>query len=212
MNEESMRINTSTTSFSGWMALGTGVIVILAVISLILMFTVIPSFGALNDVLNGMVGVLSAVLAWMLHTVHRTKSPLMVQWEVAVAILGAIFSVIGSVLILYDFTGYFLAGLYSALGNALIGVWLLSFCYSMHSSSVLPRPLTWFGFVVAGFMALGLIGIPGILAGIDSMESMPGYLYVASLGWLGTYLLYPIWLIVLGQRLLYSSRKEKHPR
>ena len=135
----------------------------------------------------------------------------MIQFGVAIAILGAIFSVIGSILILYEFTGYFLAGLYSALGNALIGVWLLSFCYSMQGSEVLPRRLTGFGFVVAAFMALGLIGIPGIVAGIDSMESMPGYLFVASLGWFGTYLLYPIWLISLGRSLLHNSRKDKIP-
>jgi len=211
MNKESMTTNNSSTSSTGWMALETGIVVIVAVIFLILMFTVNPSFGAPNDILNGMTGILSAVLAWMLYADHRGKSPFMIQFAAVIATLGAIFSIIGSILILYDFTGYFLAGLYSALGNALIGVWLLSFCYSMQRGDVLPRRLTLFGYVVAAFMALGLIGIPGIVAGIDSMESMPGYLYVASFGWLGTYLLYPIWLILLGRSLLHKSRRNKIP-
>lgn len=211
MNEDLMTTNNSSTSSTGWMALETGIVVILAVIFLILMFTVSPSFGAPNDILNGMTGILSAVLAWMLYADHRGKSPSMIQFAAAIATLGAIFSIIGSVLILYGFTDYFLAGLYSALGNALIGVWLLSFCYSMQRSDVYPRRLTLFGFVVAAFMALGLIGIPGIVAGIDSMETMPVYLYVALLGWLGTYLLYPIWLISLGRSLLHNSRKDKIP-
>lgn len=49
--------------------------------------------------------------------------------------------------------------------------------------------------VVGAFMAIGLIGIPGIFAGIDNVESMPWYLYIAFFGYVGTYILYPIWTI-----------------
>jgi hypothetical protein len=197
-----MKINSSSTSSIGWVAVGTGIVVILAVIFLILMFTVSLSFGAFNDVLNGIAGIFSAVLAWIFYAEHRAEAPWMSQIALALAILGAIFSIIGSVLILYRFTDFFLAGLYSGLGNALIGVWLVIFCYSIQQSDALPHRLIVFGYFVGAFMALGLIGIPGILAGIDRMESMPGYLYIASLGWLGTYLLYPIWIIWLGRNLL----------
>jgi hypothetical protein len=31
---------------------------------------------------------------------------------------------------------------------------------------------------------------------------MPWYLYVAFLGWLGTYIMYPVWTIWLGRNLL----------
>jgi hypothetical protein len=106
------------------------------------------------------------------------------------------------VLILYGFTGFFLAGLYSSLGNALIGLWLVILCYSMQRSEALPHSLTLFGFVAGAFMALGLIGIPGILAKTDDITSMPWYLYLALLGWLGTYVLYPIWTIWLERNLL----------
>jgi hypothetical protein len=183
-------------------AVGTGIVVILAVIFLMLMFTVSLSFGAVNDVLNGIAGIFSAVLAWMLYAERRAKSLLISQIALALAILGAIFCIIGSILILYGFTDFFLAGLYSGLGNALIGVWLVIFCSSIPQSDALPHRLIVFGYVVGAFMALGLIGITGILARIDSMESMPGYLYSASLGWLGTYILYPIWMIWLGRNLL----------
>jgi len=44
-------------------------------------------------------------------------------------------------------------------------------------------------------------GIRGIIAGIDSMD-MPWYLYIAFFGYLGTYILYPIWTIWLGRNLL----------
>jgi hypothetical protein len=200
-----LKTNNFSTSTIGWVALGTGITIILAVLLLVLMVTVSMFFGAINDILNGVFGVSSAVLAWMLYAEHRAKSPLISYIALAFASVGAIFSIVGSVLILYGFTDFFLAGLYSGLGNALIGLWLVTFCYSMQHSGMLPHRLISFGFVVGAFMALGLIGIPGILASIDSMAFMPGYLYLALFGWLGTYVLYPIWTTWLGRILL---RKE----
>ena len=197
-----MTTNRISTSTIGWVALGTGISVVLAVLLLILMATGSMFFGAVNDVLNGIIGISSAVLAWMLYTEHRAKSPLISHMALALAIVGAIFSIVGSLLILYGFTDFFLAGLYSGLGNALIGLWLMAFCYSMQRNDELPHNLILFGLVVGAFMALGLMGIPGILARIDSMVSMPRYLYVALFGWLGTYILYPIWTIWLGRHLL----------
>ena len=206
-----MTTNNFSISTIGWVALGTGIAVILAALCLTLMFTVSIAFGAVNDVLNGMFGICSAVLAWMLYGEHRAKSPLLSHFALALAFIGAIFSVVGSVLILYGFTDFFLAGLYSALGNALIGIWLALFCFSVQSSDTLHQRLIVFGFVVGTAMALGLIGIPGILARIDSMDAMPGYLYIALFGWLGTYLLYPIWTIWLGRTLLSKSSHDRIP-
>lgn len=74
----------------------------------------------------------------------------------------------------------------------MIGLWLAALCYSMQGGDALPHNLVIFGLIVGAFMAVGLIGIPGIFAGIDSMQSMPWYLYFAFLGYLGTYILYPI--------------------
>lgn len=197
-----MKTNNFSTSKTAWIALGTGLAIIIAVLLLVLMFTVNMFFGAVNDVLNGIFGISSAMLAWMLYSEHRAKSPWIHHIALALAISGAIFSIVGSVLILYGFTGFLLAGLYSGLGNALIGLWLVAFCYSMQQSDALPHSLISFGFVVGAVMALGLIGIPGILARIDSMTFMPWYLYLALFGWFGTYVFYPIWTIWLGKNLL----------
>lgn len=197
-----MKTNSSSSSIIGWVALGTGIAIIIAVLTLVLMFTVGMFFGTANDVFNGIFGITSAVLAWMLYAEHGTKSPLISRIALAFAILGAIVSIVGSVLILFDFTGFLLAGLYSCLGNALIGLWLVAFCSTMQQSDTLPHSLISFGCVVGAVMALGLIGIPGILAGIDEMTVLPWYLYLALFGWLGTYILYPIWTIWLGRKLL----------
>ena len=197
-----MTTNNFSTSTIGWVAIVTGISVILAVIFITLMATVNMFFGTVNDVFNSIIGTTSAVLAWMLYAEHHAKSPLMSQIALALAIIGAIFSIVGSILIIYGFTDFLLAGWYSGVGNALIGLWLVAFCYSMRRSDALPHSLILFGFVVGAFMAVGLIGIPGIFARIDNMEFMPWYLYSAFFGWLGTYILYPIWTIWLGRNLL----------
>ena len=199
---EPMTTNNFSTSTIGWVAIVTGISVMLAVIFITLMVTVNMFFGRVNDVFNSIIGIASAVLAWMLYAEHHAKSPLMSQFALALAIIGAMFSVVGSVLILYGFTDFLLAGWYSSVGNALIGLWLVAFCYSIGHSNTLPHSLILFGFVVGAFMAVGLIGISGIFARIDSMESMPWYLYIAFFGWLGTYILYPIWAMWLGRTLL----------
>jgi hypothetical protein len=186
----------------GWMGIAVGVSVILAVIFLILMYTVNGRFGTVNDVLNALIGILSVVLAWMLYAEQHARAPLMSQVTLALAVVGMIFTIIGSFLIIFGYTDFVLAGWYTGVGNALIGLWLAAFCYSLLTSNTFPHSLTVFGLVVGSFMTFGLLGIPGILARVDTMESLPWYLSTSYLGFLGTYVLYPIWTIWLGRILL----------
>jgi hypothetical protein len=197
-----MTISNFSATTIGWVAIVTGVSAILAIVFLILMYTVNQSFGKVNDVFNALIGVSSAVLAWMLFAEHYAKSPLLSQIALALALIGAIFTIVGSVLIIYGFTDFVMAGWYTGIGNAMIGLWLVAFFYSMLRGDSLPHNLIILGIIVGAFMAVGLIGIPGIFTGIDSMESMPWFLYIAFFGYLGTYILYPIWTIWLGRMLL----------
>lgn len=196
-----MTPNDFSQSAVGWTAIATGVSVILAVIFIILMATVDVSFGTLNDVFNGIVGIASGILAWMLYPQHHARSPLLSRIALLLAVVGAIFTLLGSVLIIFEFTGFFLAGWYTAVGNALIGLWLGAFCFAMRHNDTLPQDLVRFGLVVGTIMAIGMLGIPGILAGVDSMASLPWYLIAVFFGFLGTYILYPIWTIWLGRRI-----------
>jgi len=197
-----MTTNNFSPSVVGWTAIATGIAVILAVIFLILMYTVNGRFGTVNDVFNAMIGILSVVLAWMLYAEHHSRSPLMSHIGLLLVVVGAIFAIVGSVLIIFNFTGFVLAGWYTGVGNALIGLWLAAFCYSLLNGDTLPHNLIVLGLVVGAFMAMGLLGIPGILTRVDSMESLPWYLGVGYLGFFGTYILYPIWTIWLGRILL----------
>jgi len=197
-----MNTNHFSSATVGWMAITTGVSAILALVFLALMYSVNRSFGWVNDVFNSLIGILSVILAWIVYAEFHARSPLLSQIALALALIGAIFTILGSVLSIFRITDFVLAGWYSGIGYALIGLWLAAFCYSMLGGSPLPHSLVIFGFVAAACMIIGLLGIPGILAKIDSMESMPWYLYIAFFGWLGTYILYPIWAIWLGRILL----------
>jgi hypothetical protein len=200
--EKPMTTDNFSTATTGWIAIATGISAILALIFLALMFTGFQSFGRVNDIFNSIIGISSVVLAWRLYAEHQAKSALISQFALALAVVGAAFVIIGSVLIIFGFTGFVLAGWYSSVGFALIGLWLVALCYAFLHGNALPHNLVIFGIIVAAFILIGLLGIPGILAGIDSMEAMPWYLYGAFFGWLGIYILYPIWTIWLGRYLL----------
>ena len=197
-----MVVSQSTSSTAGWMAWATGIATLLATVLIFLFYTLGGPFGTLNDIFNGVAGILSGVLAWMLSSQFRTNSTLLVRASLVLAMIGAVIVVIGSLLIIFDITGWVLAGWYTTVGNALIGVWLLAFSTSMRQSTLLPRSLSTFGLIVGLLMVVGIIAIPGILMGVDSTDSTPGYLNLAYLGYVGTYFLYPAWTLWLGRTLI----------
>ena len=186
----------------GWTAIASGITAILAIVFLGLMATVNIFFGILNDILNSVLAILIVVLAWMLYSQFHAKVPLMSQVTFVLAVLGAILAVVGSVLVIFRFTGFVLAGWYTGLGYALLGLWLAAFSYSMLGRGVLPSKLIVLGIVTGVAMATGILSVTGILSNIDSMEALPWYLNVSYLAFLGIYILYPIWGIWFGQFLL----------
>jgi hypothetical protein len=200
-----MTTNILSSTTTGWIAMATGASAILAVVFLILMYTVKRSFGRVNDYFNSIIGILSVILAWLLHSAFYTEYPLMSQIALVLMLVGAIFTIIGSILAIFNYTDFVLAGWYSGIGYALIGLWLAAFCYSALRGETLPHNLIIFGIITGAFMAIGLVGIPGIIARIDDMKSLPWFLKVAFLGWFGTYMMYPIWAILLGRHLLLGG-------
>jgi hypothetical protein len=180
------------------LALVTGVVGLGAWASLIVMFVGGEPFGLINDVGNGALAVLSGALATV--CLRSTPSPGRgLTVATSVAVLGAVVAVLGSALIILDVTGYFLAGLVSGAGFALIGLWLMALNRSTEAASALrlPAKLATFGTVAGAVMAIGLVNVPGILMGVDDMAAAPGWLLPGGAVWTGTYLLLPIWGIWL---------------
>ena len=170
-----------------------GIVGLITCLCLILLYLGADAAGAVNDVGNGVLGLLSAWLVWRCHQAGLTAGLVFV----GIAALGAVITVIGSILILTDATGFFLAGLVSSLGFAVIGIWLVA--VNRRSEEPLPRRLRTAGLVAGVVMLLGFVGAPGIPMGLDDMETAPGWTYVGGLSWAGTYLLFPLWSLRLAR-------------
>ena len=90
---------------------------VVALVSLIVFFIVGGPFGFINDVSNAaLAGTLAA--NW-LRSGERPTPSLRVTKDLA--LIGVAAAVVGSTLIIFDTTGYFLAALVSASGFALVG-------------------------------------------------------------------------------------------
>ena len=146
---------------------------------------------------NGLIGLLSLALAWLWVRNRRGG------WStlaIAFASLGAIVMVLGSLLIILDITGWYLAGLVSSVGSALIGIWLLIANRLHRSAPELPRGLIMLGMATGTFMIIGWLALAGVITRIDDPQLAPLYVNAGLLNWMGTYLLYPVWCVWLSRR------------
>ena len=200
-----MTANDSSSRTLGWVAIAVGGVVLVGDVALILFFTFGSFFGTFNDLCIAFAAILSALLAWMLYPAHRVLSSRSSQFLLTAALVGALVASIGSTFVIFDITGYFLAGLMNFFGYGLVGLWLLGLNYSALRRNGWPRRLLRFGLVSGASMSVGLLTVPGIVGRIDNPELAPWFVYVAPVASLGWLLLYPIWSIWLG-RLLLTNR------
>lgn len=180
------------------LAILTGMVGLLALILLILFFTVGGPFGTLNDICNGLTGILSGIFAWILYAKFRIQPIFLI-----LSLMGTLAVAIGSILVIFEITGWYLAGLYTSAGYALIGVWLFAINSAIRQRTFWLHGLHKLGMIAGTIMTLGLLMIPGIVNRIDAWEAGPWYInYVGQLGAIGYLLLYPIWCILVGENLI----------
>ena len=189
----------------GWLAIAVGGVVLLGDVTLILFFTIGGFFGTLNDLCIAFAAILSGLLSWILYPANRAYSRRLSQLLLTAALVGALVASIGSAFVIFDVTGYFLAGLMNFFGYGLVGLWLLGLNYCAQRRSRWPRRLVQFGLVSGASMSVGLLTGPGIVGRIDNPELAPWFEYVAPVASFGWLLPYPIWSIWLG-RLLITNR------
>ncbi|MFN8485230.1 MAG: hypothetical protein U0768_19505 [Anaerolineae bacterium] len=177
--------------------------------AIILFFTIGGFFGALNDLCNAVEAIMSAALAWVLHSVYRARAPRLSRFALVAAWVGAFIAVIGSVLVIFDVTGWYLAGLYTSVGYAMVGVWLFGLNYAALHSGPWPRRLAQWGLFVAVGMVIGFLAAPGIVGRIDDLAAAPWFVNLGLLNGLAWLILYPWWCIWLGRWSL--SRRRQVP-
>lgn len=187
----------------GWTAVATGIAGLSAILLLALFFTIGQPFGSLNDIFIGLTAILGAALAWLFFAGSGEPISLPGMVPPLVASAGALITVIGSILVVTGRTGYYLAGLYMALGFSLIGAWLLALNYYALQGDCWSSALAVAGIVAGLLMVLGLAVLPGIARRIDAQSEAAWYvkagLALSAMGWM---LLYPIWCLWLGFALL----------
>ena len=113
------------------------------------------------------------------------------------AVVGAGVAVAGSALVVSGTTGFFLAGLVSSVGFAGVGAWLVALARAGRAGTGRVRALA----IAAGaVMALGVAVAPGIALRLDDMATAPAWVWIGFLGWLGVFVLYPVWALVSAWR------------
>jgi hypothetical protein len=195
----------------GPLAIAVGVVGLGSFLLLVVYFLAGGPFGAVNDVGNGGLGVLSGGLAWLVWH-HRPAGDARPGVLVTgLAVLGAVVAVVGSALILSDTAGFLLSGLVSSVGFAMIGVWVITLNRRIRSDTgQWPGGLVKLGVLAGAVMAVGLVDAPGVVMGVDDTNTAPWWILAGLLGWLGTYLLFPIWSIWFGRATTRSAR-TRHP-
>lgn len=176
------------------LALAVAVVTLLGLVLLILMYVLSSGpLGTLNDVSILIAAWLSVALAWSLHSQLAARNPLLASLALVLTVVGAVIATYGSVLIITGRTGFVLAGLYMMVGNALIGIWLIS----LNRGASWPQGLVVLGLIAGSVMVLGLAAIPGIIARTDSFAESSWLTWVGQMGFFGWAILYPIWCLRL---------------
>lgn len=139
---------------------------------------------------------MTSLLAFSLHRQHVGGG----QVGVIAAILGGGVPVAGSILVLTGRTGWLLAGLVSAVGFALLGIWLALFNRTLVAARF-PVRLRRLGLATGAVMSLGVTVMPAIATRVDDADSAPWWVWAGFVGLLGTYVLYPFRVIWFGRLL-----------
>lgn len=179
---------------AGRLALAAGVVAAGSAGCLATYFVVGGPFGTVNDIGNAATGVLSGCLAWRLRRHVASRAAYV---TVGAALIGAAITVVGSVLVASGATGFLFAGLVSSVGFAGIGAWLVVLNRSADGAAAWPERLRALGVVTGALMAVGVITAPGILLRLDDAQTAPAWVWIGFLGWLGTYVAYPVWAITI---------------
>ena len=172
---------------------------VLSVLTLILLYTGIPFFGPVNDLITAVGGILIAGLALQFHPLLSEEIdglalvPLLIAWA------GAALIAVNAVLVAFGQMDWMLGGMYTAVGYALIGVWLLALLLILRDLPPMDLGLARLGLIAGTAMLFGFLAGP-LLAGRLEMTLKPlAWIAYAAAG--AGFILFPIWCWRLAAKL-----------
>ncbi len=180
---------------TGRLALAVGIVTAGSAAALALEFTIGKPFGTINDIGNGVAGVLSAALAWRLRTAFDDRAG---RVTLTCAVTGAALTVVGSALVVSGTTGWVLAGLVTTVGFAGIGAWVVGANMRAGESLGWKRSVRRLGFASGALMIIGVMTAPGIILRLDDPDQLPWWVWLGFVSWLGTFVVYPAWAVAMG--------------
>lgn len=207
-------MNGFTSKGTGGFLMAIGVIGVLAVVSLLLFFMsffldmrFFSSMGSLNDGINSLLGILSAVLAAMLFPSMQRSGMRGSLVSLAGAWIGAMAALYGSWLILTGQGDVERSSYFYFFGFGLIGIWVWVLSQVTRRRAIWPQHLTRWGRIAGGVMMVGLLAFYGIWMGWDGNDSSP-LIQMSGISFLGTGILYPIWCLRMGSWVLANQEQS----
>jgi hypothetical protein len=195
----------SRASGTGRLAVAIGIVASGSAVALALEFAADGPFGTINDIGNGVAGVLSGALAWRLRSSFGGRAS---RIALASAMTGSALTVAGSALVVSGTTGWVLAGLVTTVGFAGIGAWVVGVNLQAGDELGWTRTVRRLGVAAGALMTVGVIAAPGILLRLDDPQQLPWWAWLGFMGWLGTFVVYPAWAFAMG---LGSRRAVEAP-
>lgn len=210
-----MNTRLATRRFAGWAAILSGVAAILAMVTVILFFTLEMDsseehlWGPLSDIFPIIQMALLLVVTCGLYAIQRATAP-------RTSIIGTVIGVIGmlGVIVLQTLLRMGVVRFEQEIGPlvmafALVGVWLIVANDVGRRQRSLPSTLAWLGMAV-GIASILEAVIVAVAGGADwrTYMSNPLLVVVSAVVFLLVYVGFPIWAIWLGRVLLKAERSE----
>ena len=149
-------------------------------------------FGSLNDLGNGVAGLLAAGLVTS-ATDPDDRAVRRVAW------VGGVVSAVGSALVITHTTTWVLAGFVSALGYGLLGPGVARASDRLAQCGEVGPRLARAGRVIGWLMTTGLSAVVPVAMRLDDPATVPGWSWLTSVGIAVGLLPLPLWAIAMAR-------------